>query len=240
MWPGKPFWSNDRAAIYHGNCAEVIQLWPRRSLDLLVTDPPYGIDYASGFAQHAKIIGDANPETIKQLIHCILRPLRDGRHAYVFGFKPQDLLGIFSQTTELIWSKGSVGMGDLTQPWGSAHEPITFGVYYPDKTNRTKKRGGLTARLRKGSVLHVPRLNSHQTARHPTEKPVKMLRQLIESSSVIDDIVFDPFAGVCSTGVAALLLDRRTICIELDKDYCRIGAERLMLASTLAASCREV
>lgn len=62
---------------------------------------------------------------------------------------------------------------------------------------------------------------------HPTEKPVDLMKYYIENSSNVGDIVFDPFMGVGSTGVAANELDRDFIGIEIDKEYYDIAKERL-------------
>jgi DNA modification methylase len=127
-----------------------------------------------------------------------------------------------------MWDKQVVGMGDLTSAWGRSHEPITFAVYEISKANREKGYGRLSARMRQGSVLSVPRTNGASTLRHPTEKPVKLLRMLIESSSVMDEVVLDPLMGVGSTLVAATLEERRSIGIELEEEYCEVAVERLV------------
>ena len=70
--------------------------------------------------------------------------------------------------------------------------------------------------------------------RHPTEKPVALMRLLIESSSLPGEIVLDPFAGVGSALVAAVVTGRRAIGIEIDKRYAEIAAERLRDAEAIA------
>ena len=62
---------------------------------------------------------------------------------------------------------------------------------------------------------------------HDTEKPVKLMKILIENSSQVGDIVLDPFMGVGSTGVACKELNRNFIGIELDSDYFNIAKERI-------------
>lgn len=237
MWPGKPYFSNERVAIYQGDSTQLVSQWPRRTFDLLVTDPPYGVDFKSGFNNHSKIQNDTDRNKILQALKLVMTPVSEGAHAYIFGFSPEDFepLTLFGASTQLIWDKGSIGMGDLSSIWGPAHEPIAFGTYYPYQSGKGK--GALSAKLRKGSVLRVPRKNSLQNIRHPTEKPVVLLSQLIESSSCVNDLVFDPFAGVGSTGVAALLLQRRCVLIELEEKYCEIAAKRCDEASQIAEYC---
>jgi site-specific DNA-methyltransferase (adenine-specific) len=75
--------------------------------------------------------------------------------------------------------------------------------------------------------LRAIRKNSRGSKRHPTEKPVDVLRQMIESSSMIGELVLDPFAGSGSALVAAMIEDRRAIGIEVEERYCEEAAKWL-------------
>jgi site-specific DNA-methyltransferase (adenine-specific)/modification methylase len=66
---------------------------------------------------------------------------------------------------------------------------------------------------------------------HPTQKPVRVLERIIRVASKQGDVVFDPFMGVGSTGVAALNLGRKFIGIEIDEKYFRAAEERLEMAA---------
>ena len=66
-----------------------------------------------------------------------------------------------------------------------------------------------------------------QNPLHPTQKPVRVLEHLIKIASNVDDVVFDPFMGVGSTGVASLKLGRRFIGIEIDESYFKAAETRL-------------
>ena len=63
--------------------------------------------------------------------------------------------------------------------------------------------------------------------KHPTQKPVKLLKHLIEIGSNEGDVVLDPFMGVGSTGVAAMELDRKFIGIEIEENYYEAAKQRL-------------
>lgn len=76
-------------------------------------------------------------------------------------------------------------------------------------------------------------MNSAQNDDHPTGKPVALMRQIIESSSLVGDLVLDPFAGAGSTLVAAVVSGRQAIGIELEEKYCERAARRLRAARTL-------
>lgn len=69
--------------------------------------------------------------------------------------------------------------------------------------------------------------------RHPTEKPVALMAQLIESSTVRGDLVVDPFAGVGSTLVAAILSGRRAWGVEVEERYATIALDRVRRAEAL-------
>lgn len=226
----KPYYDQDGITLYCGDYREVLPgLGTDCVADVLIADPPYNVNW-QGRGKHIKferMLGDDGSfDTAKMLIGALKR-LRRGRHLYLFG--PFDLrlstLPVCS-VVELIWDKGIPGLGDLTIPWGLQHEPVQFAVYEISKANRDKGFGALTARIRKGSVMRCQRAHSAQL-RHPSEKPVLLLRQLIESSSVIGELVLDPCCGVGSTLVAARLEGRHAIGIELEERYCEIAAKRL-------------
>ena len=221
----KPYYQDEQTTIYHGDCRDVL---PHISeVDLILTDPPYGVNYQSGFRSNKfdKIRNDDGQFDIAEVLQLALKCLKDARHIYVFGLHEFQNLPISGQA-KLIWDKQSVGIGDLTLPFGCSHEEIAFGVCRRSKAHRERGKGNLAARMRQGSVLRCPRNNS-TTYRHPTEKPLALLRQLIESSSCFGETVLDPFCGAGSTLLAAKLEERKSIGIEIEEKYCQIAAERL-------------
>lgn len=218
-----PYFDANGITLYKGDCAHF-----KIECDLLVTDPPYGQEFKSGKSDlWGPIHGDDDLSGIDARLLHVLKGLRRGRHVYIFGknFAVQKLP--ICGVTELIWDKGTIGMGDLSSPWGPQHENITFATYELSKANREKGYGNLSARLRKGSVIRSVRPISGRVQNHPTEKPVDILRQLIESSSVMGETVYDPFAGSGSTLVAAALEGRNAIGVEFEERYCEIAAKRI-------------
>lgn len=218
----KPYYQRDGVTLYLGDCAE-----HEIACDILVTDPPYGQEFKSGRSDlWGEIKGDDDIEGTTARLRHVLKGLRRSRHVYIFGnrfdFSKLNLCGL----TELVWDKETIGLGDLSLPWGPQHERITFAVHEFSKANRDKGSGNLTARLRKGSVIRSLRPISGRVKHHPTEKPVDVLRQLIESSSVMGEIVYDPFAGSGSTLIAAALEGRQAVGVEFEERYCEIAARR--------------
>lgn len=222
----KPYYADESVTLYLGDCRDILPGLPE--CDLLLTDPPYLVGYQSGRGSHEPIEGDDGSLELMSWLPMALRKIRRGRHAYIFGLRPAEVPPEvpLAASVELIWDKGVVGMGDLSLPWGTEHEGLLFGVQEISKANRAKGYGVKSARLRQGSVLRFQRRQSGQTLRHPTEKPVALLRVLIESSSTFGEIVLDPFAGVGSTLVAALIEGRRAIGIEKVERFCEIAARR--------------
>jgi DNA modification methylase len=213
------------ATLYLGDCLEVLDGIEKASIDLLVTDPPYGMDFKSGKGNHEKIANDHRGFDVKPYLSAALKTLKRGRHVYVFG--PLDIGGLpLCSPSELVWDKLHIGMGDLTLPWAPQHEPITFAVYEISKANREKGYGNLAARLRKGSILRSLRPNSGRANLHPTEKPVDILCQMIESSSVLGETVLDCFVGSGSTVVAAIRERRKAIGIEIEPRNFDIACRR--------------
>lgn len=199
-----PYYSDDSVTLYHGDCLEVTE-W--LAADVLVTDPPYGMSYQSGWpASWSRYVGGDDS------IHLRDEALWEWgeRPALVFGTwrvaKPDDV----KQT--LIWDKGDdPGMGDLSLPWGSFWEEI----YVLGR--------GFTGRRQSGILRGWRCAKSGRD--HPTPKPVGLMEHLIARCP--EGVIADPFVGSGSTLVAAKNLGRKAIGVELEERYCEIAARRL-------------
>lgn len=236
--PPELVYKSDHAEIWLGDAREVLATVPKESVDLIVTDPPYGVEWQSNqrTERFDQLMGDgasdADRSAIADIItHCV-RIVGQHRHLYVFG--PADVLAgqKVSEVVELIWDKGVMGAGDVTAPWGPQHERISFCV---SKFRHAGKAGAtsLPTRMRKGSILRFTRPTGRKV-RHPSEKPVPLLAELIESSSRRGDLVVDAFAGVGSTGVAAVLTGRRALLVEKDPQWIPEAIARVKNAESIA------
>ena len=202
----QPYYKDESVTLYHGDCLEITE-W--LSADVLVTDPPYGMSYNSGWVKdrpERAITGD-NDVTARSKV---LALWGTERPAIVFGtWRVEKPAGV-RQTG--IWDKGDdPGMGDLSLPWGSS-----FEEFYILGKGFIGKRGGAVIRANKLPVNNRPD--------HPTPKPVGLMERLI--TNTVGSIA-DPFAGSGSTLLAARNLGRKSIGVEIDESYCEIIATRL-------------
>lgn len=215
----------------HGDCREVLPLLSSESVDAVITDPPYGINYvprrAQGVRDHPwrRMQGDRrfDVELYRLWLREAYRLLKPDRHLYVFCADYhlgtlRDLVAEagFNLKRTLVWEKNAWGLGDCKGDWGHQTEFIVFAH---------KGRREL-ARPRQGNVLHFPRVPA-QRLRHPTEKPVELLRLLIRKSLPEGGLVLDPFAGSGSTGEAAELEGRGAVLIEVDVRHVQRAQEYL-------------
>ena len=217
-----------RPDLINGNCIEEMSKIPSGSIDLIVTDPPYGIDldktdYWSGRVDVYK----DNPHDVANLIDLAIREmfrvLKFNSHIYIFypANKYQMTIDMLTRTGfkvfpfPMIWNKeGASYPGQQVMPMMS-YETFLFAVKGDKKLNKDIM-----------TILTVPRVPHNQKI-HPVERPIQLLRQLIEVSSDVGDTVFDPFAGSAVCLQAAYELNRKAIGIELDKAYYNLAVERL-------------
>lgn len=204
----EPYYQDDLVTLYHGDCREVTQ-W--LLADVLVTDPPYGMDLRSGRkGEHGDlaITGDQDLALRDGVIE-----RWGGRPALVFG--RWSLPAPANSKAMLVWDKGEhTGMGDLSLPWKPDYEVIFV-------------RGkGFTGRRGSSILRHLaPSPAKSQGRLHPTEKPLSVLTTLLAKCP--SGVIADPFAGSGSTLVAAKLLGRSSIGVEIEERYCEIAARRL-------------
>jgi site-specific DNA-methyltransferase (adenine-specific) len=209
----KPYFQNQLVTLYHGDCLELTE-W--LSGDVLVTDPPYGVDWKSSTMSNANV-----PKS--ESINNDKTPEARDRALTVWGDRPALVFGSWKVAKppntrhRLIWHKRANIPGMRSYAWYSADEEIY--VLGSGFTGKPEQNVLVTNDRRDGAYGEVARLG------HPTPKPVGLMERLI--SKCPDGVIADPFAGSGATLVAARNLGRQAIGVELEEKYCELIANRL-------------
>lgn len=204
----KPYYQDDYATIYHEDCREVLDLFHK--IDLVITDPPYGIDY-----QSAKRIDWQRKDKIQNDIEFplwifdLMKPLI----AMFIWCRWDNLATLPKPKSFIVWDKLNHSMGDLKHEYGRQWEGCAF---YPGVNHSFIKRPA--------DIIRAARVPAEQL-NHPNEKPLTALFPLIKAHK--NCTILDPFMGSGTTLRAAKDLGRKSIGIEIEEKYCEIAARRL-------------
>ena len=179
----EPYYTDDAVTLYHGDCRELTE-W--LTADVLVTDPPYGMAYQSGYQKqrHSRIAGDESTDLRDE----VLTMWGESKPAVVFGTwrtpRPAGVrvVGVWDKTDGI-----GPGMGDLNMPFGSSHEEF----YLLGPWQRHGQRHGSVIRTR--TAMGNPSGIVSKVG-HPTAKPLAVMEPIIDTTPV-GCIVADPFAG---------------------------------------------
>ena len=203
---------------------ELLASLPDESVDLVVTDPPYHFERGTSYFRDwfPELADRESPSLVAELF----RVLRWDRHCYLFC--DRRTLPLFDAATEmagfrvhppLVWDKDWLGLGGGA--WRSQYEFV--GWYEKGSRAGSSRRGANVLRARR----------PHRG--YPTEKPVAVLRTLVEQASKPGELVLDPFCGSGSTGQAARELRRRALLCDVDTTS---AARRLRLAPAALETAR--
>lgn len=219
--------------LYMGDCLDLMRGMADNSVDAVITDPPYGIDYQSARrtdkeARRAKIAGDMQP--FVWFLHDAYRALKDGGALLCFcRWDTQEAFRLaigwagFKIRQHVIWDRQWHGMGDVQTLFAPQHD-----IIWQASKGRCELRGN-----RPKSVIRSQRIAANSLL-HPNEKPVDLMEQLITPVTDGDGIVLDPFMGSGTTGVACVNTGRNFIGIERDAQYFAISEKRITEAQDKA------
>ena len=217
------------------DCMKVFESLPNESIDLIVTDPPYpttsrgNAGNSGGMLQKeinkkGQVFSHNNIDISTYAPECF-RVLKDGSHFYIMT-NHVNLINMLNVCTNvgfhfiksLIWNKGNKIMG---QYYMSQFEYILFF---------RKGRGVKINNCGTADILNVPNIKTKGEDGknlHDTEKPIELMKILIENSTQPNNIVFEPFGGIGSTPLACLESGRKCIVCEIDDVYANIEVDRI-------------
>jgi len=225
----------DKGEFLLGDARVLVEKLEDNSVDVVITDPPYGIQFQSNRRKIANLITreiqNDDIQSALDLLDDVLAKLelklKEDGHLYLFcTWKTYPEVRnvvekYFRIKTVLIWVKEDVGggtIGDLDW-WGESYEMIIGAV------KKNGKPRPLTGK-RERNVLFFPRVSPLQLD-HPAQKPPELIEFLIMKTTVEGELIVDPFAGVGTTLIAAKKLNRRFWGCEIDEVFWKIGVEKL-------------
>lgn len=191
--------------LYLGDCREA-----KVEFDSLVSDPPFGMAFRSNHREvkHKAIENDQTAELLQWACD------QEAKHSKYVFCRWDNLYDIPKPKSLITWVKNNWSMGDLEHEHARQTEVCAF---YPGI-------GHFFPKGRPQDVIKAPRTGNEF---HPTEKPVQLMMAVCEWTS---GVVFDPFMGSGSTGVACARLGKRFVGVELDEGYFDIACERIYKA----------
>lgn len=242
--------------IYWGDALEVLaREIPDASIDLIFADPPYNIGKNfNGRKDQWESDQEYLEWCYRWLDLCVAKLKVNGSVYLMAATQNMPYLDIYLQDkihilSRVVWAYDSSGV-QARNYYGSLYEPILFCV--KDKKNYTfnaqeilvEAKTGAERKLvdyRKpvptaynskkvpGNVWNFPRVRYRMAEYedHPTQKPVALLERIILASSNPNDLILDPFSGTCTTSFVAQKHSRRSIGIEIEEEYVKIGLRRL-------------
>ena len=210
--------------LMKGDCLELMKEIPDNSIDMVLTDPPYGMNLTpqrlSGKFYGEKIDNDNTLEWTDEFFSIIYSKLVKVGSAFVFcnhycisEFIASAKKAGFEVKNIIVWDKGHFGMGGN---WRPVHELILLLT-----------RGRFVCRSKNLKNIVSYKKVHHSRANHPTEKPVDLLQHLIVEPDYDPKTILDPFMGSGSTGVACVNTNRNFIGIELNDEYFKIAEKRI-------------
>ena len=243
----EPYYEDDFATIYHGDCREVLPALAGGGLvaDLAIADPPYA---------ETSLKWDRWPSGWLSHVAELTRSLWCFGSARMFDTYAEDFSG-WHMSQDVIWDKETASTGGTVDrfvrshehvrhyyrgPWGEIHHeaqkvvvpwatkgrrvnrPATAKAWHGERGATTWEDDGTRYML---TVLRVD--NLVKNALHPTEKPAGVLLPLIAYGCPVGGLVIDPTSGSGSTLTAARAIGRRAVGIEAREDYCEVAAKRL-------------
>ncbi len=261
----KPYFHNEDVTLYLDDCLAVLPSLKEDSIDMIFADPPYNLSNGGITCKAGKMVSVNKAHwdksrglitdfnfTVKWLEECrrVLKPngsiwISGTMHSiYQVGFALQALK--YHIMNEITWFKPNGSPNLSCRYFAHSHETVLWAKkskkarhkfnyslmknWNSDLINRNGKQ------MRSVWTIPLTPLREKTSGKHPTQKPVELLKRIIASSTSKEDIVLDPFNGSGTTGLVASLLKRKYIGIEKEREYLDLTLKRLGIKDQLKLS----
>jgi site-specific DNA-methyltransferase (adenine-specific) len=223
--------------LFQNNCLNKLKEIPDDSVDLILTDPPYGINYKLNISKNKNKIfeeikndsaGDIDFKDFFKECYRVLKPKGSlylfGRMDFFMRISSDVLNSEFKYNNDFLWLKGDMASGNINV-FGVTHESL---IHLSKGSPRKSEKLMIDGKEKKRSKSsYYGKVSKKEYYGHPTQKPVGLCAYIIENRTKPGEIVLDPFAGSGSTLVAAKILNRKWIGIEVDPKYFTILNNRM-------------
>jgi len=209
----KPYFETELGKLYHGDCLEIMpELGP---VDLVLTDPPYGIKRDKGFGKDEGFRGFGKP---------IYR--RNYNDDWDSNRPPKKYFNLISKYKLVLIFGGNFFTDVLPAGthwifWDKLNTMPSFGDGELIWTNSKRKS------IKKITYEYNGLIGKEGQRYHPTQKPVGLFIRLLDEYSKAKDVIMDTHIGSGTTAIACERLNRRWIGIEIEEKYCEIAAKRI-------------
>ena len=239
--------------IFHGSCIGGMDIIPDNSVDLVVTDPPFAIDYKAKRTNYNRTGSRVMPGYVevpaseyygftRAWMAQVYRVLKPSGSMYVFsGWNNlKDILASLDETgfhtiNHIIWkyqfgvvTKNRFVTSHYTCPYVCKDRSLRR--FYPFSRHAQQdrdERGRSLHYADKEDVWEIPREYWHGSAKTPTKLPAELIRKILSYSSVPGDVVLDPFLGSGQVAVVSKMSGRHYCGFELVKEYYEFASRRL-------------
>ena len=236
--------------LLKGDCIEILNQARENSVDMIFADPPYFLSNG-GITCHAGKMVSVNKGkwdkskgvienhnfTLEWLKACqrVLKPngtiwVSGTTHIiYSIGFAMQELG--YKILNDIIWYKRNAPPNLSCRYFTHSTEIVLWAAKNKDSKHcfnyplmREMNQG---KQMRNVWEISAPQSEEKKFGKHPTQKPIDLLTRLILASTKEGDLVLDPFCGSSTTGVAAVLLNRKYVGVDLEEGYLHLSKKRL-------------
>lgn len=211
-----------RATLYLADCIEIMSNID--SVHSTICDPPYGVDLKSkktkhGITEHDLGYLDTEENFRNTVLPRVAKAIEISKRA-----------AFFCGVRRLQEYPAAMDIGGIFCPNGAGLSRWGFGCYHPVAFYGKRPRAGCWPTMK--SISHPGgRATGESNIDHPCPKPLVFMEWLVELASNVDEVVFDPFMGSGTTGVACAKLNRKFIGVEIEPRYFEVACERIERAS---------